>query len=143
MAYHEAHAERLRRALSGRRAITEKKMFGGVCFMLRDHMLCGTGWEGFLFRVGEEREAIALTRPGAKPMEIGGRKMRGFVWVDPAQCQARDLARWLALAEGYVAALPAKPSGKRGTTTKQKSRKAGSKKAPLRSARPSRNPPAG
>jgi TfoX N-terminal domain len=110
MAYDATQAERLRRALSGRRAVTEKKMFGGVCFMLRDHMLCGTGWEGFMFRVGEEREPQALARPGATLMEIGGRRMRGFVWVDPKKCKERDLADWVALAEGYVAALPPKKS---------------------------------
>ena len=145
MAYDEAHAERLRRALAGRRAISEKKMFGGICFMLRDHMLCGTGWKGFMFRVGEAREGRALARPGARLMEIGGRKMRGFVWVDPAKCRARDLARWVALAQDYVAALPAKKSEKRGTGRKEKSSKARAKKArsSLRSARPSRSPPAG
>jgi hypothetical protein len=143
MAYDEAQAERLRRALAGRRAVSEKKMFGGICFMLRDHMLCGIGWHGLMFRVGEEREKEALARPGARLMAIGGRRMRGFIWVDPAQCRERDLARWIALAEQFVAALPPKPPGKRGAKGKVTGNKAGSKKAPLSSARPSRNPPAG
>ena len=144
MAYDETLAERLRRALAGRRGIAEKKMFGGLCFMLRDHMLCGIGWDGLMFRVGEAREAVALARPGATLMEIGGRKMRGFVWVDPAQCRARDLARWVALAEQYVASLPPKKSEKRkapGTAKSQARPKRSAARA--NSARSSRNPPAG
>jgi hypothetical protein len=130
MAYDEAQAARLRRALAGRRAIAEKRMFGGLCFMLRDHMLCGIGWDGLMFRIGEAREAVALARPGATLMEIGGRKMRGFVWVDPAQCRARDLARWVALAEQYVASLPPKKSERRKAPGKAK-----------RQARPKRSAP--
>jgi hypothetical protein len=141
MAYDEAQAERLRRALAGRRAVTEKRMFGGLCFMLRDHMLCGIGWEGLMFRVGEAREAVALARPGATLMEIGERKMRGFIWVDPAACGARELTRWVALAEDYVASLPPKKSKKTRTTGKVKA--AGGKLPAARSARRSRNPPAG
>jgi hypothetical protein len=55
-------AERVRKALSGKRAITEKKMFGGICFLLRSHMLCGTGKQGFMFRVGRAQHAKALDR---------------------------------------------------------------------------------
>ena len=55
-------AERVRKTLAGRRAITEKKMFGGTCFLLRSHMLCGTGRTGFMFRVGRAQYAKALAR---------------------------------------------------------------------------------
>jgi hypothetical protein len=58
--------------------VTEKKMFGGVCFMLRDHM-----------------------------------RYEGFVWVDAAKCDARGLKSWVALAEKYVAGLPAKKARRR------------------------------
>ncbi len=108
MAPSEELASRLRRALADRGGVTEKRMFGGVCFMLRDHMLCGTGKPGFMFRIGTDQEAGALKRPGAKPMVFNGRRMRGFVWVDPARCSERDLEEWVLLAERYVAALPAK-----------------------------------
>jgi len=145
MAYDEAQAERLRRALAGRRAVAEKKMFGGLCFMLSDHMLCGIGWDGLMFRVGEAREAVALARPGAMLMEIGGRKMRGFVWVDPAKCGTRDLARWVALAQDYVASLPPKKSEKRKVPGTANSRRARPKQSAPRanSAPRSRNRPAG
>jgi TfoX-like protein len=100
-------AERVRAALRGRRGVSEKKMFGGVCFMLRDHMLCGTGSGRFMFRVGKENDAAALERPGASAMAFNGRRYVGFVWVD-AGCDARSLRRWLDMAESYVTTLPPK-----------------------------------
>jgi len=105
---HEALAGRMRKALAGRRALAEKRMFGGVCFLLKGNMLCGVGDGRFMFRVGREQDAAALARPGAKPMDFTGRAMKGFVWVDPAQCDARRLRGWIAMAERYVGALPAK-----------------------------------
>ncbi|MEW6688259.1 MAG: TfoX/Sxy family protein [Pseudomonadota bacterium] len=101
-------AARLRRALSGTGRIAEKRMFGGVCFLLRGNMLCGTGKEEFMFRVGRAQDAQALALPGARPMDITGKVMKGFVWVDPAKCDARSLKRWVAMAERYVGALPPK-----------------------------------
>ena len=108
----EVLARRLRTALKGRKMVAEKKMFGGACFLLRDNMLCGTGKEDFMFRVGKEQDAEALSRKGARPMDFTGKKFPGFVWVDPAACDARALKRWIALAESYVGTLPAK-KGKR------------------------------
>jgi hypothetical protein len=106
----EALAERLRKALAGRKSIREKRMFGGVCFLLRGNMLCGTGKADFMFRVGKDQDAGALSRKGARPMDITGRAMKGFVWVDPASCDARGLKRWIDLATAYVGGLPAKSS---------------------------------
>jgi len=106
----EALAKRMRGALKGRRGITEKRMFGGVCFLLRGNMLCGTGKSDFMLRVGKDQDAKALARSGARPMDFTGRKFPGFVWVDPA-CSSRALKSWVALAEKYVAALP--PKGKK------------------------------
>jgi len=104
----EALAARLRKAFAGRRNIAEKKMFGGVCFLLRGNMLCGMGEDKFMFRVGKDQDAAALKRPGARPMDITGRVMKGFVWVDPKRCDARALKGWIAMAESYVGKLPAK-----------------------------------
>jgi len=103
-----ALAERLRRALAGHKKITEKKMFGGTCFLLRDNMLCGSGTQGFLFRVGKDADGEALARPGATGMVHRGRRMQGFIWVDPAACDAKKLKSWIALSESYVATLPPK-----------------------------------
>ena len=104
----DALATRLRSALTHRKAVTEKKMFGGVCFLLSGNMLCGTGKTDFMFRVGKEQDAEALSRKGARPMDFTGKVMKGFIWVDPACCDGRALRRWIALAEDYVGKLPAK-----------------------------------
>jgi len=103
-----ALAGRLRRQLKGRRAVSEKKMFGGVCFLLRNNMLCGAGRNGFMFRVGKEQDAMASRRKGARPVRMRGRRLSGFFWVDPDVCDARSLKAWLKLAQSYVAPLPAK-----------------------------------
>lgn len=99
-------AQRMRRALARNRGVTERKMFGGICFLLHGNMLCAAGKHGFMFRVGPEGEAKALARRGARPMEMNGRRYGGFVRVDPAVCTARQLPGWVARA--YVAALPPK-----------------------------------
>ena len=98
----DALTARLRRALANRRNIAEKGMFGGACFLLRGNMLCGTGKTDFMFRVGKDQDAEALSRKGARPMDFTGKKFPGFVWVDPASCDSRALKRWIALAESYV-----------------------------------------
>ena len=101
-------AERMRRGLRNRKNIVEKKMFGGFCWMLDGNMLCGVEVGRYMFRVGKEREAEALERPGARPMDITGKPMRGFVWVSAQHAQGRQLASWIKLAEQYVSSLPAK-----------------------------------
>src|ERR1041384_8589291 len=99
-------ADRLRAVLARRRGVTEKKMFGGTCFLLNDNMLCGTGSGNFLFRVGKEAHAEAVKRRGAKAMVHNGRRMEGFIWVDPAACDARSVKAWLELAAASVGELP-------------------------------------
>jgi TfoX/Sxy family transcriptional regulator of competence genes len=106
---HDAHlAERMREAFADRRDIQEKKMFGGCCWMLNGNMLCGVEVGRYMFRVGKDLEAEALGRSGASPMDITGKPMRGFVWVQAEHAKGRDLKRWIALAERYVGALPPK-----------------------------------
>jgi hypothetical protein len=104
----ETIAARLRKILARRRGITEKRMFGGVCFLLREHMLCGAGKSGFMFRVGKAQHARAVARRGVKPVVMNGRTFEGFVWVDPGKCDARALRGWIVVAERYVSALPPK-----------------------------------
>jgi TfoX/Sxy family transcriptional regulator of competence genes len=102
----------LRAALAGRKNVSEKRMFGGICFLMRGNMLCGTGKADFMFRVGKEQDAEALSRRGARPMDITGRVMKGFVWVAPSSCDARGLLRWIELAVRYVGALPPKKASR-------------------------------
>ena len=104
----ETLAARVRKILAGRRGITEKPMFGGVCFLRRRHMLCGVGKNGFMFRVGRAQHAKAAARRGARTVVMRGHALEGFIWVDPAACDARALKSWILLAERYVSTLPAK-----------------------------------
>lgn len=105
---HEHTADLLRSALGSRTGISEKKMFGGVCFLLNGNMLCGTGEDRFMFRVGKEQEAEAMARPGAAPMDFTGRKMGGFVYVDVDAAQEAGLESWIDLAARFVGSLPPK-----------------------------------
>jgi len=106
--------ERLRAAL-GRRAFTEQKMFGGTCFMINGNMLIGTSKRGLLVRVGKAAHAAAAAQPHARPMEMGGRAMQGYVHVAPeGTASEADLAAWLDRALAFVETLPpkAKPAKK-------------------------------
>jgi TfoX/Sxy family transcriptional regulator of competence genes len=98
----------MRRALAGRSGIIEKKMFGGYCWMLHGNMLCGVEVGRFMFRVGKDLEAKALARPGASPMDITGKPMKGFVWVKANEAEGKALQSWIELAARYVEALPPK-----------------------------------
>ena len=113
MAYDEELASRYRTGLAGRRGITEKRMMGGICFFQNGNMIGGAdrtkdGVGRFMFRVGKDNEAEALTRPGATIMEQGGRRMGGLVFVDEAACDDAALKDWLALALIFVRTLPPK-----------------------------------
>lgn len=108
MPYDPELADRMRAALSSRSGIVEKKMFGGYCWMLHGNMLCGVEVGRYMFRVGKDREALALKRPGASPMDITGKPMPGFLWVDATQAVGRQLEDWIAFAEAFVADLPPK-----------------------------------
>jgi TfoX-like protein len=109
------NTERLRAALAGHLSVTEKRMFGGVCFLLRDHMLCASSTRGFMFRVGKAQNAKALARRGVTQVVMRGRRLEGFVRVDPARCNARSLGSWIGMAKDYVGVLPRKERPARGT----------------------------
>jgi TfoX/Sxy family transcriptional regulator of competence genes len=107
MAYDETVAARIRQALRGKEGLTEKKMFGGVAFLLEGNMLVGVMGERLLVRTGPQEHAAALKRPHAGPMTFTGKPMRGFVVVEPAGfATGQDLRNWISLALGYVRELP-------------------------------------
>jgi hypothetical protein len=108
MPYDPHLADLMRAALSGKRGIVEKKMFGGYCWMLHGNMLCGVEVGRYMFRVGPELEAEALARPGARPMDITGKPMRGFVWVNADDAIEPGLTDWIDFAARYVGKLPPK-----------------------------------
>jgi TfoX/Sxy family transcriptional regulator of competence genes len=98
----------MRKALRKRRGVTEKKMFGGYCWLLNGHMIAGVEVGRFMFRVGKAQEAEALARPGATPIVFSGRRMGGLVWVDAESCTGNRLAEWIDLAARFAAGLPPK-----------------------------------
>ena len=118
MAYDEELTGRLRNALAHLDGISEQRMMGGVCFMLRGHMIAGADCsksEGrrFMFRVGKDNQVKALKRKGACAMEMGGRVMRGLVFVNHEACPDAVLDEWITLAQSFVEALPPKPEKKK------------------------------
>ena len=115
MAYDEKLAERVRRALTPREGISEKKMFGGIAFMLRGNMCCGIVRDQLMVRVGPERYDDALARPHARPMDFTGRAMRGMVYVEPEGCRTDNaLKSWVERGLAFAAALPPKKASPTG-----------------------------
>jgi TfoX/Sxy family transcriptional regulator of competence genes len=109
MAYDEGLAERLREIFTDRYDIDEKKMFGGIAFMLHGHMCCGIVNDTLMARVGPEQYDAALERPHAREMDFTGKAMKGFVYVDPPGYESdEDLRDWVALCESFVNSLPPK-----------------------------------
>jgi TfoX/Sxy family transcriptional regulator of competence genes len=108
MALDEDLAKRMRAVLAGTGAVTEVRMFGGLCFMLNGNMVAGTSRRGLLVRVGKDQHAHALARPDAKPMEMSGRPMEGYIFVDPPPHDERALRDWLEIAVAFVKTLPPK-----------------------------------
>lgn len=106
-------AERMRTALAGSGSLREVRMFGGLCFMLNGNMVAGTSKRGMLVRVGKDQHARALALPGAKAMEMSGRPVEGYVFVDPPPDDDGTLRNWLDLAAAFVKTLPPKPSRSR------------------------------
>ena len=117
MAHDEELAGRFRSLLEGMAGISEKRMMGGICFMLDGNMIGGAdrtndGTGRFMFRVGKDNEAEALTRSGAEVIEMGGRRMSGMIFVDEEACDDTALKEWVSLALGFVTTLPPKKKKK-------------------------------
>lgn len=101
-------------ALPALRHATAKRMFGGTCFMLGEHMVAGTFRGGLLVRVGKEAHLAALKRPGARVFDMTGRPMQGYVSVDgKAVASDAALADWVDLAVRFVMTLPPKKAAPR------------------------------
>jgi TfoX/Sxy family transcriptional regulator of competence genes len=114
MAYDEKTAERVRELLSTRRDVVEKKMMGGLSFMVKGHMCCSvSGRGGLMVRVGADAQDLMLSGPHVQPIEMAGRTMTGFVRVAPEGYQTEvGLRAWLNRALDFVATLPEGGSSK-------------------------------
>ena len=109
MSYDPEAAGRVRQLLSGRDDVAEKKMVGGLSFLVNGHMCCGVTGPALMVRVGADGRGQALGEPYVRPMEFAGRALSGFVCVDPAGFAADDeLARWVQRGLDFVSGLPAK-----------------------------------
>ena len=109
MAYDELLVVRIRAALSGQSNLKEQKMFGGVCFTLNGNMVCGVNKNDLIVRVGPEKNAQALARPYARPFDLTGRPMAGWVSVaSPGVATEQDLNEWILLGLNFVDTLPPK-----------------------------------
>jgi TfoX/Sxy family transcriptional regulator of competence genes len=110
MAYDEELAGRIRSLLGERAGLTEKKMFGGLGFMIGGNMaVAASGQGGILVRVDPaESDALVATTP-AEPMEMRGRQMAGWLRVDTADVASDgELAAWVERGAGYAGSLPPK-----------------------------------
>ena len=109
MAYDEKLAERVRGVLERRRGITERKMFGGLSFMVNGHMCCGVLGDDLMVRVGADDYDAALDMKGARPMNFTGRPMKGMVFVDrTGHGRADRLRAWVERGLRYARTLPPK-----------------------------------
>lgn len=109
MAYDPGLAQRVREALADRSGVTERKMFGGLAFMLHGHMFVGVQDDTLMARVGPDRYPAALAMDHVREMDFTGRPLTGYVYVDaPGIQEDRQLAQWVSWCAGFVASLPAK-----------------------------------
>ncbi|HTR86228.1 MAG TPA: TfoX/Sxy family protein [Reyranella sp.] len=110
MPYDTQAADGIRVLLNDRHDVVERKMMGGLVFMVRGHMcVSASGRGGLLVRVGPERQAGTLKEPHVKPMRIAGREMKGFVRVMPEGYRtAAQLRKWVKRGVDFVTTLPPK-----------------------------------
>jgi TfoX/Sxy family transcriptional regulator of competence genes len=130
MALDEKLTAYVRAALADARELVEVRMFGGIGFMLNGNMVAAASDRGLLVRVGKEREADALARPGSSVMVMNGRAMNGYVRVSGSGLDARSVASWLDLARAHVESLPPKSRAlPTGTKSKAAARSTAKRKA--------------
>lgn len=109
MAYSEQLAARIRDVIAGRDGVTERKMFGGIAWMINGNMACGTMGDDLLVRLDRDDSDRILAEPHVSPMRMGARTMRGFFTVDAAAIAAdAALARWVDVGAAYAASLAPK-----------------------------------
>jgi hypothetical protein len=108
-AYDEGLAQRIRELIQDRLGFEEKKVFGGVGFMLRGNMACGVHNDSLVVRLEPERNDEVLSRPHVRSFDITGRPIRGWVMVEPAGCEEDEqLQGWVQQGVDFALTLPAK-----------------------------------
>ena len=109
MASDEQLAERVRRIVGKRKGLTEKKMFGGLAFLLHGNMSCGIHGNELIVRIDPETTGSALDEPGTRVFDITGRPMKGWLLVNATALNDETaLAKWIRRGLDYAASLPRK-----------------------------------
>ena len=123
MAYDETLAERIRSALDGTPGIEERKMFGGLAFLIHGRMCCGVIGSDFMVRVPLEKFEIALRKAHVRPMDFTGKPVRGFVYVGAQGIRSRAVLRtWIELGLQVAAQAAAKASSPRASRPRRRVR---------------------
>ncbi len=112
--YDEALADRIRAELSPLTPFTERKMFGGLAFLINGHMACGIVHDELMVRTGPDWYETALAIPDTRRMDFTGRPMRGMVMVGRAGFAGDSLRPWVESAARFASGLPPKVSGTAG-----------------------------
>lgn len=116
MAFDQDLADRVRELVGGQ-DVTEQRMFGGLAFLVAGNMaVAASGQGGLMVRVDPAQSAeLIASAPSARPMEMRGRPMAGWLRVDADDLSTkRQLGRWVRIGMNYAGSLPAKPSTRRG-----------------------------
>ncbi len=109
MAFDEKLAARVRKLLARHKALTEIKMFGGLCWTIRGNMACGVLNEDLVLRVNPEKAAAYLKEPHARPMDFTGRPMKNFLYVSAEACAtSAGLAKWVERSVEHALSLKPK-----------------------------------
>jgi hypothetical protein len=108
MAFDETLAQRIRDALTRKKGVVEKRMFGGVCFLLNGNMLVGVWKEYLIARLGPDQGDEALLEPHVRKMDITGKPMKGWIMVEPDGEDDDQLTGWIERATKFVRKLPKK-----------------------------------
>jgi hypothetical protein len=115
VAYDEDLANRIRELLGGQRGVTEMKMFGGLAFLIGGNMaIAASGQGGVLVHVDPEQGDSLIAKTSARPMEMRGKEMAGWLRVDAGDVKTkRQLTKWVDVGAGYARSLPAKQTAKK------------------------------
>ena len=109
MSYDEKLAARIRALLDSNPGLSERKMFGGIAFMINGNMCCGVSGEDLMLRVGAADCEAALAQPHAWPMDFTGRPMKSMVFVGPGGTRSgKSLSAWVDRACTFASSLPPK-----------------------------------
>lgn len=121
MAYNLNLAQRIREIVYGQKDASERKMFGGICFMIGGNMVCGVVGDELMARINPEKHASALEKAHVKPMEFTGRSMKGYLFIEPEGIKTkRELAYWVNQGVRIAQSIPAKGSKSKAGASKAK-----------------------